>query len=102
MGSYISIEKQEESMKICVTGAKGFIAGYLIDELLKSGWIVVGVDNLSKYGPVQKTYDDHPNYAFVHGDAKDASLMKEVLADCDHVVAGAAMIGGISYLHALS
>jgi nucleoside-diphosphate-sugar epimerase len=89
-------------MKICVTGAKGFIAGYLIDELLRGGWDVVGIDNLSKYGPVEKSYDNHPNYKFVFGDAKDVSLMKDVLADCDHVIAVAAMIGGISYFHEFS
>ena len=26
--------------------------------------------------------------------------MTELLADCDHFIAGAAMIGGISYFHA--
>jgi UDP-glucose 4-epimerase len=89
-------------MKISVTGAKGFIAGYLIDELLRQGWNVIGIDNLSKYGPVQKSYDDHPNYTFVEGDVKDVALMKNVLAECDHLVAGAAMIGGISYFHELA
>ena len=86
-------------MKICVTGAKGFIAGYLVDELLREGWEVIGIDNLSKYGPIEKSYDSHPRYRFVEGDAKDVSLMKDILADCDHVLAAAAMIGGISYFH---
>ena len=89
-------------MRACVTGAKGFIAGYLVDELLRHGWDVVGVDNLSKYGPVRKSYDEHPRYTFVLGDAKDVALMKEVLGECDHFVAGAAMIGGISYFHELA
>lgn len=89
-------------MKICITGAKGFIAGYLIEELLRCGWTVIGLDNLSKYGTVQKSYDSHPKYTFVCGDAKNTSLLKEVLADCDHLVAGAAMIGGISYFHELA
>ena len=31
--------------------------------------------------------------------AKDAVLMRELAADCDQVVAAAAMIGGISYFH---
>ena len=66
-------------MKILVTGAKGFIAGYLIDELLNNGWNVIGLDNLSKYGPVEKSYDNHPNYSFIKGDAKDTSLMKDIL-----------------------
>ena len=41
----------------------------------------------------------HPNYALVEGDAQDVGLLARLLADCDHFVAGAAMIGGISYFH---
>ena len=37
---------------------------------------------------------------FVEGDARDVGLMTDLLADCDHFIAGAAMIGGISYFHA--
>ena len=86
-------------MKILVTGAKGFIAGYLIEELLNNGWEVVGLDNFSKYGDVKKSYDNNPRYEFVKGEAKDVKLLKKILAGCDHFVAGAAMIGGISYFH---
>lgn len=86
-------------MKVLVTGAAGFIAGYLVEELLERGHSVVGIDNFSKYGPVAKSYDDHPSYRLVEGDAKDASLLTELAKDVDQVVAGAAMIGGISYFH---
>src|SRR5215207_9496545 len=86
-------------MKVLVTGAAGFICGYLVQELLDAGHDVVGVDNFSKYGRVAKSYDDHPRYRFVEGDAKDVALMAELAADCDQVVAAAAMIGGISYFH---
>ncbi len=85
--------------RVLVTGAAGFICGYLVPELLEQGYEVVGVDNYSKYGPVQKSYDRDPNYTFVQGDAKNADLLTELAIDCDHVVAGAAMIGGISYFH---
>ena len=87
-------------MKALVTGSKGFIAGYLIGELLDKGWDVVGLDNDSKYGEVAKSYDSHPRYRHVAGDAKDAALLKDLVPDCDHFAAGAAMIGGISYFHA--
>ncbi len=86
-------------MKVLVTGAAGFICGYLVAELLSAGHEVVGVDNYSKYGRVRRTFDDDTHYHLVEGDAKDARLLTELAADCDQVVAGAAMIGGISYFH---
>ncbi|MFC1478324.1 NAD-dependent epimerase/dehydratase family protein [Candidatus Margulisiibacteriota bacterium] len=86
-------------MKVFVTGSAGFIAGYLVEDLLNNGHEVVGIDNYSKYGKVEKSYDNHPNYHFVEGDVKDYELMKELIADCDQVAAIAAMIGGISYFH---
>ena len=86
-------------MKILVTGASGFIGGYLVEELLEAGYDVVGLDNFSKYGPAQRAYESHPRYAFRQGDAKDVALLQDLLSECDHFVAAAAMIGGISYFH---
>lgn len=86
-------------MKILITGAAGFIGGYLVRELLEQGWDVVGLDNFSKYGQVQRAHDMHPAFNLVNEDAKDPVLMASLLKDCDHFVAGAAMIGGISYFH---
>lgn len=86
-------------MRILVTGAAGFINGYLVPELLEAGHEVVGLDDFSKYGRLVKSYDDHPRYRFVEGDAKDAALMRELASDVDQIVASAAMIGGISYFH---
>ncbi len=60
---------------------------------------MVGIDNYSKYGPVKRSFDGDPRYRLVEGDAKDATLLTELAADCDQLVAGAAMIGGISYFH---
>lgn len=89
-------------MKVLVTGAAGFISGYLVAELLEHGHEVVGIDNFSKYGPVAKSYDHHPAFQFVEGDAKDTALLTELARDCDQVVAAAAMVGGIGYFHELA
>ena len=85
--------------KVLVTGSAGFIGGYVVEELLNRGYAVAGIDNYSKYGPVTKSYDSHPNYHFTEGDVRDTALMEKLLADCDHFIAGAALIGGISYFH---
>src|SRR5579871_6923504 len=86
-------------MKVLVTGAAGFIGGYLVEELLQAGHEVVGLDNFSKYGPLQQASRQHARYRFVQGDAKDVKLLTDLLQDADQLVAGAARIGGISYFH---
>ena len=85
--------------KVLVTGSSGFIGGYVVERLLGDGHVVVGVDNHSKYGRVTKSYDSHPSYKLVEADARDVDLLTDLLEDCDHFIAGAAMIGGISYFH---
>jgi UDP-glucose 4-epimerase len=88
--------------KVLVTGSSGFIGGYVVGELLRRGYTVIGIDNHSKYGKVHKSYDDHPEYSLIEADAHDSQLLSGVLVDCDHFVAGAALVGGISYFHSFA
>lgn len=85
--------------KVLVTGSAGFIGGYIVEELLRQGHEVIGIDNYSKYGPVKRSYDDHPDYTLYVDDVEKVDLMAELAADVDHIIAGAALIGGISYFH---
>jgi len=85
--------------KVLVTGSAGFIGGYIVAELLKQGYRVVGLDNLSKYGRVTRSFEEDSNYEFVLGDASNTELLAGLMKDCDHVIGGAALIGGISYFH---
>ena len=92
-------EAPESKVKVLVSGSAGFIGGYVVEELLRRGHAVAGIDDYSKYGKVVKSYDGHPDYHFTEGDVRDTDLMTRLLADCDHFIAGAALIGGISYFH---
>lgn len=86
-------------MRVLVTGSAGFIGGYVVQELLDQGFEVVGLDNLSKYGEVSRSFDGEDRFTFVQGDAQDPALLASLMANVDHVIAGAALIGGISYFH---
>ena len=98
MGKEISNEKKIMK-KVLVTGSEGFIGGYIVKELLKKQYYVIGIDNLSKYGQVVRNHSDSEYYEFHNGDVKDKELLKDLMMQCEYVIAGAAMIGGISYFH---
>jgi len=86
--------------RVLVTGSSGFLAGYIIPELLDRGYHVTGLDNLSKTGPGRRSYDSHDNYLPVVGDARDVRLLGRLLERCDQFIAGAALVGGVAYFHA--
>jgi nucleoside-diphosphate-sugar epimerase len=86
-------------VKVLLTGSAGFIAGYLVPELLAAGHRVVGVDNFGKYGRIAKSYDGDPRYSFTEGDVRDTALLRRLAEGVDVIVAAAARIGGISYFH---
>jgi UDP-glucose 4-epimerase len=88
-------------MRILVTGAAGFIGGYLVEELLSRGHTVIGLDDLSKYGCAARAIGDHPRYRGVIGDAKNIDLFSDLLSGCDQLIANAALIDGVSYMHDL-
>ena len=89
------------SVKVLVTGAAGFICGYLVEELLdaRPRGRRRSTTSASTAGSPSR-YDDHPRYRLVEGDAKDRDAdAPSSPPTCDQVVAAAAMIGGISYFH---
>ena len=98
MGKKINF-KANIMKKVLVTGSEGFIGGYIVKELIDKNYYVIGIDNLSKYGQIIRNHSDSEFYEFHNGDVKDKELLKELMQQCDYLIAGAAMIGGISYFH---
>ena len=45
-----TIKIKDRIMKILITCSAGFISGYLVEQLLERGHIIIGIDNYSKYG----------------------------------------------------
>lgn len=70
---------------ILVTGVAGFIGSNLAEELLRRGYRVIGLDNLSQ-GFLRNlaSYQDHENFEFHLGDVRDSNLVARLAdrADC--------------------
>ncbi|MBN1317743.1 MAG: SDR family NAD(P)-dependent oxidoreductase [Anaerolineales bacterium] len=88
-------------MKVCVTGAAGFIGSHLSETLLRRGDRVVGVDNFNDYyNPAIKRSNaallaSHANFKLVEADIRDRQKMLDLFKDeqFDAVAHLAAMAG---------
>lgn len=89
----------EKVKTVAITGSAGFIGGYVVQEALDRGYRVIGIDNLSKYGEASREFDENPNFQFINLDVQNSEKLIEIFSEAHHVIAGAAMIGGISYFH---
>ena len=79
--------------RVLLTGSEGLIGGYLTRELLARGYDVTGLDqNFSKHRHGRGRQDIPTDYRLLEGDAADETALDEALADCDHFIAGAAMM----------
>ena len=63
--------------KVLVTGSEGFIGGYIVKELLTQGYMVYGIDNLSKYGEIIRNHSENENYKFFDSDVKNKSFLTD-------------------------
>jgi dTDP-glucose 4,6-dehydratase len=80
-------------MRVLVTGGAGFIPSNLIRHLLaETPYDVVSLDALTYAGNVENLTDvmSHPRLAFVHGDIRDAALVRDVVSQVDVIVNAAA------------
>jgi UDP-glucose 4-epimerase len=86
--------------KIVVTGSQGFIGSYICNEFLSQGYKVIGFDNYQKYGQIVRPHDNHPNFKLYKINILDFEFLEIIEQEQPNIIiAGAAMIGGISYFH---
>jgi dTDP-glucose 4,6-dehydratase len=81
------------SKRVLVTGGAGFISSNFVRHLLEATeHAVVTLDALTYAGNLENLADvmSHPRLAFVHGDIRDASLVREVVEGVDVIVNAAA------------
>ena len=81
------------SKRVLVTGGAGFISSNLIRHLLEeTTHEVVCIDALTYAGNLENLADvmSHPRHAFVHGDIRDAGLVRELVGGVDVIVIAAA------------
>lgn len=81
---------------VLVTGGAGFIGSHLTDELLRCGYRVRILDNLSEqvHGPRRRVPDYLDREAeFIVGDVRDTDTLRRALKGADAVFHLAAMVG---------
>lgn len=80
--------------KILITGGCGFIGSEVVKQLIKKGYLVRVVDNLSKPESVVKN-----GYEFLKLDLTDKKQTEKAFIGIDICINLAAKIGGIGYFH---
>ena len=72
-------------MRYClVTGVAGFIGSHLVEHLLRDGWNVRVLDNLST-GKANNLKSLSQQIDFIQGTINDQSVLRPAIAGCDVV-----------------
>ncbi|MBI5227933.1 NAD-dependent epimerase/dehydratase family protein [Candidatus Micrarchaeota archaeon] len=88
-----------ENKAVVVTGAAGFIASHVVDELLSKGSQIIAIDNMRTGQPkIVQEHKKHKNYKFVKEDLLHRDKIISLCKGADfifHLAANADIRGGI-------
>tara|TARA_B100001564_G_scaffold239160_1_gene202352 strand:+ start:45 stop:1001 length:957 start_codon:yes stop_codon:yes gene_type:complete len=80
---------------IGITGSQGLIGSCLCSHFLAKGHTVIGIDNLSRYGEVERNHDHEKNFTLLKLDVRE--LKEEHIQNIDVFIHCAYESGGINW-----
>ena len=78
---------------VLVTGGAGYIGAVLVPELLKAGYRVVVLDSFMYQQNSLLDCIANDDFDVIRGDARDESILKELLQGVDYIIPLAALVG---------
>jgi nucleoside-diphosphate-sugar epimerase len=80
-------------MKILITGGAGYLGSVITGKMLNAGNEVVVLDKLIFNQTSLLVYTSNPNFRFIHGDVRNASLFEKLCNEADVIIPLAAIVG---------
>jgi nucleoside-diphosphate-sugar epimerase len=80
-------------MKILITGGAGYLGSVITGKMLNAGHEVVVLDKLIFNQTSLLVYTPNPNFRFIHGDVRNASLFERLCNEADAIIPLAAIVG---------
>jgi nucleoside-diphosphate-sugar epimerase len=80
-------------MKILITGGAGYLGSVITGKMLNAGHEVVVLDKLIFNQTSLLVYTSNPNFRFIHGDVRNASLFERLCNEADAIIPLAAIVG---------
>jgi nucleoside-diphosphate-sugar epimerase len=88
-----SARDMTQQSSVLITGGAGYLGSTLVGVLLEIGYAVRVIDSLLYGGESLLSVWNHPSFEFVHGDIRDAAVVRPALKDIDTVIHLAAIVG---------
>lgn len=80
-------------MKFLITGGAGYLGSVLTEYLLSVGHTVTVLDNLYYQQHSLFHLSHNKNFNFIYGDARDTTILREILGGFDGIIPLAALVG---------